>query len=105
MLEHWRTIDSVVAHKSPPLLSLVTRQNVQWLDGMRWRVADQRQLLLPEKVVDADQPVLMSTNIETSILAERFFAGESTASLAKDFGIPKTDVEEAIRFESLPHAA
>jgi uncharacterized protein (DUF433 family) len=51
------------------------------------------------------RPVLASTNIETSIVAERFFAGESTASLAKDFGIHEAEVEDAIRFESLPLAA
>ena len=61
--------------------------------------------ILIDPSVRFGRPVLMSTNIETSIVAERFFAGESTASLAKDFGIPKTDVEEAIRFESLPLAA
>ena len=43
LLEHWRTIDSVVTHKSPPLLVLVTRQNVQWLDGVRWRVAKRKR--------------------------------------------------------------
>jgi hypothetical protein len=43
LVEHWKTIESVVAHKAAPLLVLVTRQAVQWLDGERWRIAKRKR--------------------------------------------------------------
>ena len=51
------------------------------------------------------RPILASTNLETAIVADRFFAGDSTAVLAVDFGIDEAKVEEAIRFESQLRAA
>lgn len=51
------------------------------------------------------RPVLESTNLETAIVADRFFAGDSTATLAADFGIDEAKVQEAIRFESQLRAA
>ncbi len=51
------------------------------------------------------RPVLVSTNIETSAIADRFLAGESHASIASDFRIAEGDVEEAIRFEAQMRAA
>ena len=51
------------------------------------------------------RPILDSTNLETAIVADRFFAGDSTAVLAADFGIEEAHVEEAIRFESQLRAA
>jgi hypothetical protein len=49
--------------------------------------------------------MLASTGIQTSIVTERLFAGESTASAAKDFGIREIDIEDATRFEPLQLAA
>lgn len=51
------------------------------------------------------RPVLAASNIETSIVAERFLAGELPSSLAIDLGVSETDVFEAVRFESQLHAA
>ncbi len=51
------------------------------------------------------RPILASTNLETAIVADRFFAGDSTEVLAVDFGIDEAKVEEAIRFESQLRAA
>lgn len=51
------------------------------------------------------RPILESTNLETAIVADRFFAGDATAVLAVDFGIGEDNVEEAIRFESQLRAA
>jgi hypothetical protein len=42
LIDHWPTIDSVVAHKPAPLLVLVTRQDVHWLDNRRWRIAKRK---------------------------------------------------------------
>ena len=43
LLQHWKTIDSVVASKRAPLIVAVTRANVQWLDGDDWRVAKHKR--------------------------------------------------------------
>src|SRR5260370_20294239 len=64
-------------------------------------VATDQTPILIDPGVRFGRPVLASTNIETSIVAERFFAGESTAWLARDFGIVETHVEESIRFKAL----
>lgn len=50
------------------------------------------------------RPVLVNTGIPTSVLAERFSAGESMADLAHDYGRAAAEIEEAIRCE-LPLAA
>lgn len=49
------------------------------------------------------KPVLEGTGIPTSILAERFQAGDSIKLLANDYGKPIEQIEEAIRYE--PKAA
>ena len=43
LLQHWKTIDSVVAHKPVPLIVSVTRVHVPWLDGVTWRVAKHKR--------------------------------------------------------------
>ena len=45
------------------------------------------------------RPVLAAANIETSAIADRYFAGEEPASIARDFRIEESDVNEAVRFE------
>jgi uncharacterized protein (DUF433 family) len=51
------------------------------------------------------RPVLATANIETSVIADRYFAGELPASLAADFAISESDVHEAVRFEHQLRAA
>lgn len=51
------------------------------------------------------RPVLVCANIETSVVAERYFAGEDPGSIASDLGIDLSDVHEAVRFENQLHAA
>jgi uncharacterized protein (DUF433 family) len=51
------------------------------------------------------RPVLTSTNLETAVVADRFFAGDSAGELARDFAIDEATIEEAIRFESQLRAA
>jgi uncharacterized protein (DUF433 family) len=51
------------------------------------------------------RPVLASANVETSVIAERFLAGESTPELAEDFDVEPRDIEEAVRFEAQLGAA
>ena len=43
LVQHWKTIDSVVHYKPVPLIASVTRTHVQWLDGDTWRVAKRKR--------------------------------------------------------------
>jgi uncharacterized protein (DUF433 family) len=61
--------------------------------------------ILIDPVLRFGRPVLAATNLETSVVADRFFAGESTESLAADFRIATGAVEDAIRFETQLRAA
>jgi uncharacterized protein (DUF433 family) len=45
------------------------------------------------------RPVLVGTAIPTSVLADRFKAGDSLTDLAKDYGAQEEAIEEAIRCE------
>ena len=45
------------------------------------------------------KPVIAGTGITTSIVAERYVAGESIYMLKKDYGLRGSQVEEAIRYE------
>jgi len=74
---------------------------------IRRRELQSPELLLREpKVVVIDprisfgRPVLVGTNIRTSIVAERYMAGESVTDLAEDYNRPPLEIEEAIRCES-----
>jgi uncharacterized protein (DUF433 family) len=67
--------------------------------------ASNARLVLIDPSYRFGRPVLASTNLETAIVADRFFAGDSTAVLAAAFGIDEATIEEAIRFESQLRAA
>jgi uncharacterized protein (DUF433 family) len=49
--------------------------------------------------VSFGRPILQGTGIPTSILADRFKAGDSFSDLAEDYGRSKAEIEEAIRCE------
>jgi uncharacterized protein (DUF433 family) len=51
------------------------------------------------------RPVVERTAVKTSVIAERFKAGESLIDLAEDYDLEVFEVEEAIRYEALPDAA
>jgi uncharacterized protein (DUF433 family) len=51
------------------------------------------------------RPVLAATGIRTSIVADRFFAGESYQDLADDYGVPLEQIEDAVRCEQNRTAA
>jgi uncharacterized protein (DUF433 family) len=46
------------------------------------------------------RPVIAGTSITTEIIASRFAARESIEELAKEYGRPREEIEEAIRWES-----
>lgn len=52
-----------------------------------------------DPAISFGRPTLAGTNIPTSVLAERFKAGDSPEELADDYGRPKKEIDEAIRYE------
>ena len=57
-----------------------------------------------DPTVSFGRPVLEGTGIPTEILAQRYKAGDSYDQLAEDYGRPKEEIEEAIRYELLKAA-
>lgn len=53
-----------------------------------------------DPLVSFGQPTLVKTGIPTAIIAERFYAGDSTDDLAQDYGIEREKIEEAVRYEA-----
>jgi uncharacterized protein (DUF433 family) len=70
------------------------------------RIFDPEQLRAQPRAVVIDpaisfgRPVIARTNIRTSVVAERYLAGESIEELASDYARPRLEIEEAIRCES-----
>lgn len=65
---------------------------------------DSPRILAIDPKIAFGRPVVNRRAITTSVLAERFRAGESTADLANDYDLEVFEVEEALRYE-LPQAA
>ncbi|HEX4953413.1 MAG TPA: DUF433 domain-containing protein [Thermoanaerobaculia bacterium] len=63
------------------------------------------RLITIDPCIAFGRPILQSRGITTSILAERFRAGESITDLAEDYDLKGFEVEEAIRYEALATAA
>lgn len=62
---------------------------------------DDTQLIEMNPFISFGRPVITGTRIPTSIVAERFIAGESIDELADDYGREKSEIEEAIRYEQV----
>lgn len=71
----------------------------------RKRDLDEPRAVVIDPRVQFGRPVLVRTGIPTSVIAERYKAGESIQELAKDYGRPGTQIEEAIRIELQVEAA
>ena len=65
---------------------------------------DSPKILAIDPQIAFGRPVIQRKGITTSVIAERFRAGESTAALAEDYDLKVFEVEEALRYE-LPEAA
>lgn len=61
--------------------------------------ADEPSKVVMDPTISFGRPTLVDTNIPTSILAERFKAGDSSEELAEDYGRQKAEIEEALRYE------
>jgi uncharacterized protein (DUF433 family) len=71
---------------------------------MRDRDDDSRRVRI-SPFVSFGKPVISGTGIPTSIVAERFYAGESVNELSLDYRLPSEDIEEAVRAEGILSAA
>lgn len=60
---------------------------------------DRKPPIVIDPRVSFGQPVLAGTGIRTSVLAQRFDAGDTIPQLAEDYGRPSEQIEEALRFE------
>jgi uncharacterized protein (DUF433 family) len=65
----------------------------------RKRTPNEPRSVVIDPFVSFGKPVLAGTGIPTSIVAERYKAGESVSQLSADYGRPDLDIEEAIRCE------
>ena len=65
----------------------------------RKREPEEPRAVVIDPFVSFGRPVLAGTGIVTTVLAERFKAGESVEELAKDYGRTALDIQEALRCE------
>ena len=65
----------------------------------RKKELDEPKFIVIDPYVSFGKPVLVGTGVPTSVVAERYKAGESVDELADDYGLGRTSVEEAIRCE------
>jgi len=63
------------------------------------------RLVVIDPRVSFGRPVLKGTGIQTSVVLNRFLAGDSPEELAEDYGRPRGEIDEAIRWEIHPKAA
>jgi uncharacterized protein (DUF433 family) len=66
--------------------------------------ADEPLVVVVDPAVSFGRPVLEGTGIPTEILAQRYKAGDSLEELVEDYGRPRQEIEEAIRYELLKAA-
>jgi len=69
------------------------------------RPDDMRRIVLIDPEIRFGQPCIRGTRIPTAIVAERYKAGDSIPSLARDYGRKTSEIEEAIRYEFTGRAA
>jgi uncharacterized protein (DUF433 family) len=63
------------------------------------------KVIMMSPAIAFGKPVIAGTGISTSVIASRFHARESIADLAREYGRPESEIEEAVRWESRSLAA
>jgi uncharacterized protein (DUF433 family) len=61
--------------------------------------SDEPKIIVIDPYISFGRPVLAGTGIATTIIAQRYKAGESIEELAEDYGRSRSEIEEAIRSE------
>jgi len=65
----------------------------------RERTPHEPKIIVIDPSISFGRPVLVGTGIATTVIAQRYKAGESIEELAEDYGRSRADIEEAIRCE------
>lgn len=65
----------------------------------RERKPNEPRTIVIDPYISFGRPVLAGTGIVTTIIAQRYKAGESVDELAEDYGRSRSEIEEAIRCE------
>jgi uncharacterized protein (DUF433 family) len=60
---------------------------------------DQPKIIVIDPYISFGRPTIAGTGVSTSIIAERYKAGDSMDALADDYGCQRAQVEEAVRCE------
>jgi uncharacterized protein (DUF433 family) len=60
---------------------------------------EEPKLVVIDPLISFGKPVLAGAGIPTSVIAERFNAGERIDEIARDYALKKAEIEEAIRYE------
>jgi uncharacterized protein (DUF433 family) len=68
-------------------------------------VENSPRLIALDPRIQFGRPCITGTGIPTSIIAERYRAGESIEALVEDYGQTSTSIQEALRFEFAATAA
>jgi uncharacterized protein (DUF433 family) len=71
----------------------------------RKRELDEPRAVVIDPFVSFGRPVLAGTGISTTVVAERFKAGEAMEDLARDYERSLLEIQEAIRCELALEAA
>lgn len=83
-------------------------ERLDWRDDLAARLhpftrknsdAESPRSILIDPDLSFGRPVIASIGITTSVVAERYKAGDSIAKLVRDYGGPQSHIEEAIRCE------
>jgi uncharacterized protein (DUF433 family) len=67
---------------------------------VKTRTPQQPPLVVIDPLVSFGRPVLVGSGIPTAIIAERFYAGDSTDVLAVDYDRERSEIEEAVQYEA-----
>ena len=75
--------------------------------GTVWKALafDEPKSVVIDPTMSFGRPSIAETGIATAIVAERYKADESVEALAKDYGVPASSIQEAIRCELQLEAA
>lgn len=57
------------------------------------------KIVLIDPRISFGKPILVGVGVPTAVVADRHYAGESIAALAKDYGCEASEIEKAIQYE------
>jgi uncharacterized protein (DUF433 family) len=70
--------------------------------ALRWHPRGRGSPILVDPRIAFGAPMIADSGVPTSVIRDRFKAGETLAEIEDDFDIPRAQVEEALAFEGVP---